>query len=173
MSDWVWKTLLLIQPLVGSSLSGLLGRSLAKTPINYTERSAWYKNLKQSPLTPPPFVFGIVWPILYILLGVNAYIIYNKLKRLNRPAIFEKVFLKDYLVAYESQLLLNFSWSFFFFSLNKPVVSLIIVALMVIFTVYLLVKSWGIDKSAFYALLPYFLWISFATYLNFYIVKNN
>lgn len=165
MQETIWKILLLIQPLVGSMISRLFGGSKT-SPL-------WYKNLNQSPLTPPGVVFPIVWSVLYVLLGINGYFIYNKLSKLNRPEFFKKEFLLDYFPAYEIQLLLNFSWSFFFFAFQKPVISLIIVSLMVIFTAYLLWKSWLIDKSAFYVLVPYFLWISFATYLNFYIVLKN
>jgi len=163
----IWKILLIIQPIVGSIIVGLLGGNYGRNINN------WYKKLKQSPLTPPGYVFGIVWPILYILIGINGYFIYNTLSKLNRQHIFEKLFLNDYIIKYEIQLLLNFSWSLAFFKFNAPKVSLVIVGLMIAFTIYLLIKSFPIDKRAFWVLIPYLLWIIFAAYLNFYIVLKN
>ena len=162
----LWKIFLLIQPFAGSFLVNFLGG-------NSMRPSNWYNSLKRSPLTPPPIVFPIAWTILYILLGMNAFFMYNAISKLNRPAFFDKLFIKDYFVAYEVQLLLNFSWSFFFFAFKKPAISLGIVIGMILLTAYLLWKSWQTSKQAFITLLPYFLWILFAAYLNYYIVFNN
>ncbi len=120
--------------------------------------------LKQSPLTPPPIVFPIVWSILYLLLGLSAvfYLMgQNLLAKLG-----------SYIAPYEAQMLLNFAWSVVFFGLQKPKISLIIIFAMIGLTGYLLWISWG-KKLAFWTLLPYFLWILFAMYLNFYIVAKN
>lgn len=167
ISELATKAFFILQPILGSSIVSYFGG-------NYDKNSrGWYKSIKQSPLTPPPFVFPIVWPILYIMLGLNALLIYNKIKKLNRPSFFDKLFIKDYLPIYEIQLLLNFSWSIFFFSMKKPTVSLVVNILMIVFTVWLIFKSWKIDKTATWMLVPYVIWISFAAYLNFYIVQNN
>ena len=150
----IYKYLLLFQPILGSFLVNLFMNKFPKK---------WYSNLTQSPLTPPGYIFGPVWTILYILLGLNAYRIYQK----------SNDFLNSYFPIYEAQLLLNFSWSFAFFHFQKPKISLLINFLMIILTIFLLFQSWKIDKKAFYYLIPYFIWISFAAYLNFYIVIKN
>lgn len=165
--DIFQKILLIAQPLVGSSIVTLLGGNLSKNS------QQWYKNLKQSSLTPPPRVFPIAWTILYILLGLNIFFVYNKIKSYNRPSVYNSLFLRDYFVFYEIQLLLNFAWSFAFFYFKKPLISLFIIAIMIGLTIYLLIKAFSISKPAFYTLIPYIIWISFAMYLNWYVVVNN
>lgn len=163
--ELLWKALLAVQPLVGSVI-------ISGTGLNQIDKT-WYKNLNQSPLTPPPIVFPIVWTILYILLGLSAYFYYSAVVALKRPATFEKLFLIEYLPVYEIQLLLNYIWSIVFFYFKKPIISLVIVFLMIGLTVYLLWKSWTVNAIAFWVLIPYALWIAFATYLNFHIVLKN
>lgn len=159
------KILLASHPILASFLVSFLS--------NNKYSADWYNNLKKSPLTPPGPVFPIVWTVLYILLGLNILYVYNKIKNLNRPYFFDYEFVKRYFIPFELQLVLNLSWSIFFFKFKKPVISLLIVCLMVFITAYLLYRCWFIDKTAFYLLVPYFIWILFATYLNSYIVLKN
>jgi tryptophan-rich sensory protein len=103
---------------------------------------------------------------LYILLGLSAVFF------LMGQALLPN--LVSYIGPYEAQMLLNFSWSVVFFGLQKPKISLIIIFGMIVLTAYLLWISWGKKRMvAFWMLLPYFLWILFAMYLNFYIVIKN
>jgi len=148
---------LILQPFIGNAITS----RLFSGNLN-TKNRTWYSKLKQSPLTPPPIVFPIVWSILYILLGLSA-VFYLMGQSLN---------LVPYILPYEAQILLNFSWSVVFFGLQKPKISLIIIFAMIGLTGYLLWISRG-KRLAFWTLLPYFLWILFAMYLNFYIVVNN
>lgn len=167
MNNLIWKILLIIQPFVGNLLITAFGGN-----FNANNRT-WYKNLNQSPLTPPNIVFPIVWSILYLLIGISAVLVYNSFLQMKRPALFRKLFLLEYLTPYEIQMALNFAWSIIFFGLQKPKISLIIVFAMIGLTAYLLYKSWGVSKAAFWMLLPYGLWITFAMYLNFHIVIHN
>jgi len=165
MNNLIWKILLIIQPFIGNIFVSLFGGN-----INENNRD-WYKKLNQSPLTPPNIVFPIVWSILYLFLGISALLVY--IKCLKNPKTFKNIFLLKYLTTYEIQLLLNFLWSIFFFGLQKPKISLIIVFFMIALTAYLLYQSWDISKPAFWLLLPYGIWITFAMYLNFHIVVKN
>ena len=152
---------LILQPFIGDAITS----RLFSGNLNTKNRS-WYANLKQSPLTPPSIVFPIVWTILYILLGLSAVFF------LMGQALLPN--LVSYIGPYEAQMLLNFSWSVVFFGLQKPKISLIIIFGMIVLTAYLLWISWGNKRTiAFWMLLPYFLWILFAMYLNFYIVIKN
>jgi Cu-Zn family superoxide dismutase len=150
---------LILQPFIGNAITGRFFNSM----LNNKNRE-WYSKLNQSPLTPPPIVFPIVWSILYLLLGLSA-VFYLKGRKLLPNLV-------SYIAPYEAQMLLNFAWSVVFFGLQKPKISLIIIFIMIGLTGYLLWISWG-RKLAFGSLLPYFLWIIFAMYLNFYIVANN
>ena len=164
-TNLLWQVLLVIQPFLGSSLVQALGGS-----FNANSRT-WYNNLIQSPLTPPPIVFPIVWTSLYLLIGVSALLIYNTASL--SPANFKIDFLWKYLAPYEVQLVLNFFWSIAFFALQMPKLSLAVVFAMIGLTAYLLWKSWHTNRTAFWLLLPYAIWITFAMYLNFYIVVKN
>lgn len=152
---------LILQPFIGNAITS----RLFSGNLN-TKNRTWYSKLKQSPLTPPPIVFPIVWSILYLLLGLSAVFF------LKGQALFPN--LVSYIAPYEAQMLLNFAWSVVFFGMQKPKASLVIIFIMIALTVYLLWISWGKKRVvAFWMLLPYFLWILFATYLNFYIVIKN
>lgn len=83
---------LILRPFIGSSFGNL-----------NTKNRTWYSKLKQSPLTPPPIVFPIVWSILYLLLGISAVFYLMGQKLLPN--------LVSYIVPYEAQILLNFTWT--------------------------------------------------------------
>ena len=152
---------LILQPFIGNAITSRLFNGNLNT-----KNRTWYAKLKQSPLTPPPIVFPIVWSILYLLLGLSAVFF------LMGQALLPN--LASYIAPYEVQMLYNFAWSVVFFGLQKPKISLIIIFAMISVTAYLLWMSWVKKrKVAFWMLLPYFLWILFAMYLNFYIVIKN
>lgn len=118
-----------------------------------------YKNLAQPAFAPPGWVFGPVWTILYILMGLAAYRVwmYGWEKRKVRSA----------LIFYLVQLGFNFSWSLLFFWLELRGIALIeIIALWVLIVITML-QFRKIDITAFYLLVPYILWVSFATVLNY------
>lgn len=124
-----------------------------------------YMKLERPIFSPPPIVFGVVWPILYLLMGIAAYRIYMRGK--------EGENVKRALVLYAIQLILNFAWSFIFFRFKLyglAFVELIILLIVIIFTTIEFFKK---DKIAGFLMLPYVIWVSFAALLNFYIWKFN
>ncbi|MGL6199796.1 MAG: TspO/MBR family protein [Lachnospiraceae bacterium] len=118
--------------------------------------SAAYNLLIKPPFSPPGIVFGIVWPILYALLGAAGYLIYRE-----NSEESSQVFMW-YLI----QLLLNFSWSIIFFRFQAYWVALLVLILMDIITAYIIMKSRKINKYASLLMIPYLIWILYATYLN-------
>ena len=124
----------------------------------------WYRKLKKSPLTPPNYVFGIVWPFLYFTLIIFFLFLLkdSKCRGLCPP-----------LIPFLIQMVLNFSWSPVFFRLQKPKESLVITILMVLLTVYTFYLTYQINQKLSLLLIPYLIWITFATYLNGYIVYQN
>ena len=125
---------------------------------------SWYKEIHRSSLTPQGYVFGIVWPVLYLLIAIAGWRIWN----------IEKVkSLKQLKYLYITQMLLNWLWTPVFFGLHYITVSLIILLAMILSTVTLCFKIYKIDILILYLLMPYALWQLFAAYLNFYIVLNN
>jgi tryptophan-rich sensory protein len=126
--------------------------------------SEWYKNLNKSNLTPPNWVFSVVWSLLYA--SIAAYyvlmILHPNCDGYCIPLIFFTV-----------QMFFNFLWPYVFFRLEEPLWALLINGIMVILTVVTIYFT--VLKHIIYGAIitPYLLWICFAYYLNAYIVKNN
>ncbi len=121
-----------------------------------------YDDLNKPYLNPPGIVFAIVWPILYLLMGISFYIILNSDKN-NKDAI--NIFIL--------QLLFNFFWPILFFLFAYYLFSsawLLILIVLIGVTIY---KFYKIDRTAAVLLIPYFLWCIFAFYLNFSIYILN
>jgi len=124
---------------------------------------AWYRQLKKSPLTPPSWIFPIVWPILYILIIISG-VIYVK----NGGSLTSTGF-GYYMISW----ILNLSWSPIYFTYKMTGISFIVILLMVVF-IYLTINAfYTTSKLASYLLIPYLLWVSFASYLNGYIYFMN
>jgi len=119
----------------------------------------WYAFLNKPFFSPPNYLFGPVWTILYILMGVSLALIWQKgiKKRTVRDAMF----------LFGIQLLLNALWSPVFFGVRNLFLALIIIVLMWIFILKTILAFAKIDKTASYLLYPYIAWVSFATILNF------
>ena len=117
---------------------------------------SWYLSLDKSELNPPSYIFGIVWPILYILMMVSAYLAHKK--------IFS-IFI--------TQLFFNAVWSWLFFRFQMPLIALLDIYLLIALNIYILNLMYKENKIAFFLFIPYVAWISFASYLNLFIVINN
>lgn len=124
----------------------------------------WYNLLDKSSLNPPPWVFGIVWPILYSLMYLSLFIILNnkKCQPYCKPIDF-----------FILQLLFNLQWTNVFFIKKKIKTALIYTTIIIIFTIITIISFYNINKIASFLLIPYLLWLFFAFYLNLYIVLNN
>jgi benzodiazapine receptor len=129
---------------------------------NNDEINLWYKNLVKSPLTPPDYIFPIVWTILYIMIFISGY---NYIKNNSNDTYGITIFF--------TQLFFNIMWSYLFFTLKNP--KLAFVDLILLWSTLLLTIIHFYTKDRFSAdmLIPYFIWVFFAGYLNLYIVVNN
>lgn len=117
----------------------------------------WFKGLNRPSFSPPNWLFGPVWTILYILMGVSLFLIWKQgVSKERNIALF--VFLL--------QLLLNFAWSFIFFYYNMIGLALIEIILLWIIILVMLVLFYKIKPMAAYLNIPYLLWVSFATILT-------
>ena len=121
-----------------------------------TGTDIWYQGLIKSDLNPPGYVFGIVWPILYLLMGITAWRTFETIKNL-----------------FYVQLFLNAIWSWLFFSFHLPLISLIDIWLLIYLNIKIVLNVLKIDKLAGLLYTPYILWLLFASYLNLFIVINN
>lgn len=123
-------------------------------------QSAWYLSLQKSPLTPPGAFFGIAWGILYVLLAVSYALV-----------LITSEGKKGKLFPLNAVLLVL--WCLFFFTLELPALSLVILAVTFFCGIFLLWGAYEVRPIAGYLLIPYVLWLGFATYLNYYIVLMN
>jgi len=128
---------------------------------NVTQSSitTWYPIIKKPVYNPPNWVFAPVWTLLFIMMGIAAGLIWNKLET-------SKDLVKKGLFFFTIQLLLNALWSYLFFGLNNILLALIEIILLwlIIYETYHVFKQ--IDKRASYLLIPYLGWVGFATILN-------
>lgn len=156
MKDWPK----LIASVIGCELVGFLG-----TPFTISAIPTWYATLNKPFFAPPNWLFGPAWTLLYFLMGVAFYLIWKQGWQKKKIAIAGKYFL--------AQLALNFIWSPIFFGLRAPMLGLIVIVAMWALIVMTMKKFYSLSKLAFYLLVPYLLWVSFATILNAAIVVLN
>ncbi len=138
----------------GASAWGGLITSFYKEP--------WYSTIIKPDFNPPDWIFAPVWITLYLLMSVGAWLIWINPKRV------EKI-----IYIYFIHLLINGSWSLFFFGLHLILVSLIIIAVIIIFVIWLMKLYYPINKLSSFLMIPYLLWLSYAFLLNFYIFILN
>ena len=133
-------------------LTSVIG-SLANVYINSDD---WYANLVKSPLNPPSFVFGIVWPILYAIMALVSFKMANKISNL-----------------FIAQLIANAAWSWMFFYFHAPVMALVDISVLIYLNQKILKILKGESTVLFYLYLPYLIWLSFAAFLNASIIFLN
>jgi len=124
----------------------------------------WYLSLSKSHLTPPGYVFAIVWSVLYAILAIIGWQLYQSKKPV-RIAQLRFMFF--------SQLVLNWLWTPLFFYLHWIGIALIFLVAIVLFTMRFLILAWHQFRFLFWLMLPYWLWVCFASYLNFVIWFGN
>lgn len=145
-----WKTLLLF--IVGVEVLGSLSSLFAG---NIKEI---YNSLSLPPLAPPDYLFGIVWPLLYLLIAISGYLIYQSIA-------FKGEKTTSYLL-FAVQLGLNFVWSIVFFGGNYYWVGVVIVIILDLVVLGCILQYYKVNWAASVLLIPYLIWILFATYLT-------
>ena len=114
-----------------------------------------YNTLQKPPLSPPGFIFGIVWSILYLLMGIAYGMLVYKGKS---DAEVSKIYL--------TQLIVNLIWPILFFVFKLRLFSSIWIIILLILVISMVIKFYKKDKIIGYSQIPYLLWIMLATYLN-------
>ncbi|OGH67068.1 MAG: TspO protein [Candidatus Magasanikbacteria bacterium RIFCSPHIGHO2_02_FULL_41_13] len=135
-------------------LAGIIGSVFTTSSI-----PTWYATINRPTLNPPNWIFGPVWITLFALMGVSAFLVYQKGMRHKHVKVALGIFIL--------QLVLNTLWSVLFFGLHSPggaFIEIIFLWFSILATIIAFAK---ISKPAAYLLLPYILWVSFALYLNY------
>lgn len=125
----------------------------------------WYAQLERPWFAPPNAVFGPVWTVLYITMGIGAGVVWNA--GTERPAV------RTALVLYAVQLLLNAGWSVLFFAAHAMVWGLVEMAVLWVVIVWCMVAFARVRRLSAWLLLPYICWVSFALILNAAFVRLN
>lgn len=118
----------------------------------------WYQNAEKAALNPPDWVFGAVWTILYLMMGLAFALLWRL------PEAVEKK--PNLLRLFVVQLILNLAWSFVFFQLHLLWLATAWVGVLIAVVVFFIVKAWPVCKPAAALLLPYVAWMCFALYLS-------
>ena len=119
---------------------------------------ATFGRLNQPPLSPPGWLFPIVWTILYTLMGISSYLVLTS-------GGTEKEIRKA-LTVYAYQLVVNFLWPTFFFNFGWYLFAFVWLVLLWVLILIMIIQFYQLSKPAAYLMIPYLLWVTFAAYLN-------
>lgn len=144
--------LLIIVCMAGVQVLGVASAALGSRGI-----SGWFSELTAPAGNPPAWVFAIVWPVLYAMIGASLALIIRRGGRAKKPL----------LVAFAAQMLLNVAWTPVFFGAYQITAALVVIVALWIAIAVLIALLWPRIRSAAWLLVPYFLWVSYAMYLNY------
>lgn len=152
-----WKALLicLAIPLIAGGLSGFITSDSMEV----------FQQLNKPPLSPPGWVFPVVWTILYLLMGLASYLVLTSGEKPSQ--------IKRALTLYGLQLLVNVLWPVFFFKFGWYLFSFLWLVLLWVLILATMALFYRISKPAAYLLIPYLIWVTFAGYLNWGIYRLN
>jgi len=153
MTRTLYSALVFIAFLAISQLAGIMGALVTRPAI-----SSWYVHLEKPFFTPPNWLFGPVWILLYILMGIAAFLIWQSSASLS--------LIRAALILFFAQLVFNAAWSFLFFGMRSPLLGLIDIGILLVLVAWTLVAFMRIHVGAGILLIPYFLWLTYATVLN-------
>jgi tryptophan-rich sensory protein len=125
----------------------------------------WYLELNKPSFNPPNWIFAPVWTVLYIMMGVAAGIVWAK--------GFYHIWVKTALYHFGIQLLFNALWSIIFFGFKNPFGALLIILALLVLLIFTIKWFKVVSRTAAYLLIPYLLWVCFATALNYKIWELN
>lgn len=148
--DWVKLVVFVLV----CQMAGVIGGFFTASAI-----PAWYAGLSKPFFSPPNWVFGPVWITLYALMGISAYLIWEKRGKNSKVWAAMDLF--------AGQLILNTTWSILFFGFQSPLYGLVCIVFLWLAIAMTIASFYSIDRRAAYLLVPYVLWVSFAAILNF------
>lgn len=128
--------------------------------------SDWYYHVLNKPSwNPPDWLFPPAWSLLFLLMGIALYLVVQQYSKETK--------IRGALIVFGAQLLLNLGWSAAFFGLHSPVLAMVVIVLLWLAIVLTIVKFRAVSPMAGNLLIPYLMWVTFASFLNFTIVQLN
>jgi len=146
----IWK---LVVSIIACLAAGIIGSIFTRSAI-----PTWYATLEKPAFNPPNWLFAPVWTLLYIMMGIAAFLVWRKGLENRQVRIALIVFLV--------QLVLNALWSVVFFGLESPLCGLIVISALWVAILFTVLKFFRISSAASVLLWPYMLWVTFAAVLN-------
>jgi benzodiazapine receptor len=150
----------LVISIVLCQVAGVIGSVFTTKSV-----STWYPTLSKPPFTPPSWLFAPVWITLYALMGISLFLVWRKGAGI--------IHVRIAIVVFAVQLVLNASWSVAFFGLRSPLAGLIVIVLLLAAIFLTIIHFYRISMPAGLLLLPYVVWVGFATVLNASIYAMN
>ena len=127
-------------------------------------QSDWYRSLNKPSWNPPSWIFAPVWTTIYVLLIISASIAWHKTTGSERWSVMRLYVLNG---------VFNAAWSFCFFQAQSTMLGMLDIILVWVTVILLMLRTWRYSKLASLLLLPYLIWVMFASALNAAIVANN
>ncbi len=152
------KVIPILEFVVLSFVVGYLSRLLQSSSME-----TWYPDLYKSSLTPPGYIFSLVWGVLYLLLGISAGLVWS----------MRTLYSWLLTILFVVQLIINLAWSFTFFWMKSPAAGLVVLVLLFVCVVLYVVGCYKQSRAAALMNIPYVVWLLYAMFLNSYIVMNN
>lgn len=152
MRDIFKLAISIVLPFLASAIGGIFTASSVST---------WYVELAKPSFNPPSWVFGPVWTVLYLIIGISFYLVWKRK--------YDKIAFTIFGV----QLVLNALWSVLFFGLKMPFLAFIEIVFLWLSIMLMIFYFYRISRISAYLLIPYVLWVTFAAILNFYIYILN
>ncbi len=150
----------LLVSIIICQMAGIIGTIFTSDSI-----TGWYAGLTKPDFNPPNWIFGPVWILLYLMMGISLFLVWREdLKN----AVVKKAF-----YVFIIQLLFNTSWSIVFFGFQSVTGALIIIIILWLLIIYTILNFLKVSRTSGILLIPYLLWVSFAAILNFFIFKLN
>lgn len=144
----------LIVSIIICQLAGLIGGLFTSQAI-----PSWYRALNKPGFTPPNWLFGPVWTLLYLFMGISLYLVWKSDAVGNAKTLA--------MVFFFIQLGLNVLWSFLFFFLKNPLAGFIEIIVLWIFILITILLFYPLSKTGSLLLIPYIMWVTFASVLNY------
>ena len=150
----------LILSIIICQMAGVIGSIFTAGSV-----TSWYPTLVKPSFSPPGFYIGLIWIVLFTLMGISLFLIWRETP--SNPAA------RIALYFFAVQLIVNVLWSVAFFGMRSPISGLVVIAFLWVLILITIIKFWPINRTAALLLIPYIVWVSIAAYLNFSIWRLN
>lgn len=150
----------LIVSIIICQMAGVIGSIFTAGSV-----TGWYPTLVKPSFFPPGFYIGLIWIVLFTLMGISLFLIWRETP--SNPAAGIALYF------FAAQLIVNVLWSVAFFGMRSPISGLVVIVFLWVLILITIIKFWPINRTAMLLLIPYLVWVSIAAYLNYSLWRLN